>query len=58
MSTDVKGMNSDIAQLENYIGHKCVAGVKVYGGWGATLCATSGTFLRLCVLCVIHIVLC
>ena len=26
---DVKGMNSDIAQLENYIGHECVAGVKV-----------------------------
>ena len=32
-STDTKGMNSvyrrDIAQLENYIGHGCVAGVKV-----------------------------
>ena len=38
MSTEVKGMNSvhglegmnsDIAQLENYIGHECEAGVKV-----------------------------
>ena len=29
MSTVAKGMNSDIAQLENYIGHGCVAGVKV-----------------------------
>ena len=29
MSMDLKGMNSDIAQLENYIGHECEAGVKV-----------------------------
>ena len=33
MSTNVKGMNSvhgrDIAQLENYIGHGCVVGVKL-----------------------------
>ena len=28
MSMDLKGMNSDIAQLENYIGHECEAGVK------------------------------
>ena len=26
---DLKGMNSDIAQLENYIGHEYEAGVKV-----------------------------
>ena len=26
MSMDLKGMNSDIAQLENYIGHECEAG--------------------------------
>ena len=26
---DLKGMNIDIAQLQNYIGHKCEAVVKV-----------------------------
>ena len=26
---DLKGVNSDIAQLENYIGHECETGVKV-----------------------------
>ena len=26
---DLKGMDSDIAQLENYIGDECEAGVKV-----------------------------
>ena len=30
MSMDLKGMNSDIAQSENYIGHECEAGVKVF----------------------------
>ena len=29
VSMDLKGMNSDIAQLENYFGHECEVGVKV-----------------------------
>ena len=29
MSMDLKEMNRDIAQLENYVGHECEAGVKV-----------------------------
>ena len=29
MFMDLKGMNSNIAQLENYIGHECEAGVRV-----------------------------
>ena len=29
VSMDLKGMNSEIAQLENYFGHECEVGVKV-----------------------------